>query len=87
MDADHDGHERFWAVAADTTADDPSSTTVDEYSPRGGAQRRDPGNRIDHQHRRGPRATRVGTGPQLEGAMSEPAVAGGLEFRSRVGFG
>jgi nucleoside-diphosphate-sugar epimerase len=32
-EADHDGHEAFWAVAADTTATEPSSVVAEEYFP------------------------------------------------------
>jgi nucleoside-diphosphate-sugar epimerase len=39
-EADHDGHESFWAVAADTTADAPSSVVATEYFP--GAAVREP---------------------------------------------
>jgi nucleoside-diphosphate-sugar epimerase len=33
IEADYAGHERFWAVASDTTADVPSSRIADEYYP------------------------------------------------------
>ncbi|WP_436936468.1 NAD-dependent epimerase/dehydratase family protein [Halovenus marina] len=33
IEADHDGHEVFWAVAADTTAAVPTRTLIDEYFP------------------------------------------------------
>jgi nucleoside-diphosphate-sugar epimerase len=32
-EADHDDHEAFWAVAADTTADVPSATLAEKYFP------------------------------------------------------
>ncbi|NGM70373.1 NAD(P)-dependent oxidoreductase [Natronolimnobius sp. AArcel1] len=33
MEADFDGHERFWTVAADTTAEEPSGVILEEYYP------------------------------------------------------
>ncbi len=33
MEAEFDGHERFWAVAADTTAEEPSERIVAEFYP------------------------------------------------------
>lgn len=33
MESDHDGHEVFWAIANDTTADEPTSVIAEEYYP------------------------------------------------------
>lgn len=33
IEADYEGHERFWAVASDTTADAPSARIAEEYYP------------------------------------------------------
>lgn len=33
IEADYEGHERFWAVADDTTADEPSARIAQEYYP------------------------------------------------------
>ena len=43
MEGEHDGHERFWAVAADTTADEPSSVIVEEYYPEAELREEIPG--------------------------------------------
>lgn len=44
VEADHDGHEAFWAVAGDTTADVPTSVLVEEYYPDAETRRSFDGN-------------------------------------------
>lgn len=40
VEADYEGHEAFWAVAADTTADVPTDRLVDEFFPNTERKRR-----------------------------------------------
>ncbi|WP_092538863.1 hypothetical protein [Halopelagius longus] len=67
---DHDGHEAFWAVAADTTVERGLADPRRGVLPRGGGTRRIAGRDESRQRRRGAGTPRPGTDAQLTKHLS-----------------